>query len=93
MPNTWFISIAGWATLTAGVIALAIYRKVLVRGECDVLHLRESELPLVPRQEEFAQRLDRLDYWGKVLTVASVSYGILLGALFLYQIVSRGMDA
>jgi hypothetical protein len=93
MPNIWFVSIIGWAALTAGVIALAIYRKVLARGECDVLHLRESELPLVPHQEEFAQRLDRLDFWGKVLTVASVSYGFLLGALFLYRIWSQGPNA
>jgi hypothetical protein len=93
MSNTWFVSFIGWAALTAGVIALAIYRKVLARGECDVLHLLESETPLVPRQEEFAQRLDKLDFWGKVLTVVSVSYAFLLGALFLYQIWSQGPNA
>ena len=60
--------------------ALAIYRRVLAPEECDVLHLRESELPLVPRQAEFAQRLNKLDFWGKVLTV---------GALFLIRFGAR----
>ncbi len=85
MPNTMFVSVLTWAVLTAGVVSLAVYRGVLARGECDVLHIRESEMPMVPQQAAFAKRLDRLDYWGKVLTIASVSFGVLLGALFLYQ--------
>jgi len=91
MPNTWLVSFIGWVAVTAGVIALAIYRKVLAREECDVLHLRESEMPLVPRQEEFAHRLETVDHWGKVLTVASVAYGFVLGAVFLYQIWTQGI--
>jgi hypothetical protein len=79
--------------VTAGVIALAVYRNVLAREECDVLYLRDSEQPLVQRQAVFAQRLDKLDYWGKALTIASVSYGLVLGALFLYQIWSQGITA
>jgi hypothetical protein len=90
MTNIWLVSLLGWVAVTAGVIALAIYRNILARGECDVVHLRESELPLVPHQEEFAHRLETLDFWGKALTVASVSYGFLLGALFLYQIWRQG---
>jgi len=57
------------------------------------LHLRESELPLVPHQEEYAHRLDTIDFWGKVLTVASVSYGLLLVALFVYQVWNQSMKA
>ena len=93
MPNTWFVSVLLWATLVAGAIAMAIYRNVLARGECDVLHLRESELPLVPHQEEFAHRLDTVDFWGKVLTVAAVAYGLLLTALFVYQVWNQGMNS
>jgi hypothetical protein len=91
MPNTWLVSFIGWVAVTAGVIALATYRKVLSSKECDVLHLRESEMPLVPQQEELAHRLETVDHWGKVLTVASVSYGLVLGGVFLYQIWSQGI--
>jgi len=74
MPTTWLVSFIGWVAVTAGVIVLATYRKVLSREECDVLHLRESEMPLVPQQEELAHRLEKVDFWGKVLTIASVAY-------------------
>jgi hypothetical protein len=93
MPNIWLVSVIAWVVVTASVIALAIYRNVLARGECDVLHLRENELPLVPYQEEFGRRLEKLDFWGKALTVASVCYGLVLGALFLYQIWTQSLNA
>jgi hypothetical protein len=85
MQTAWFLSILTWVVLTAGVLALAIYRHLVARGECDVIHLRESELPLVPAQEEFAHRLEMVDFWGKALTVASVAYGLVLVAVFLYE--------
>jgi hypothetical protein len=91
MPTTWLVSFIGWVAVTAGVIALAIYRKVLSREECDVLHLREAEMALVPGQENLAHRLDTVDHWGKVLTVASVAYGLVLGALLLYQVWLQGI--
>jgi len=91
MPTTWLVSFIGWVAVTAGVIVLATYRKVLSREECDVLHLRESEMPLVPQQEELAHRLEKVDFWGKVLTIASVAYGLVLGALLLYQVWSQGI--
>jgi len=85
MPNTLFVSVLTWVILTAGVVSLAIYRGILARGECDVLHIRDNDVSLVPCQAAFAKRLQRLDFWGKALTVASVCYGLLLGTLFLYQ--------
>jgi hypothetical protein len=93
MQTTWFLSILTWVVLTACVLALAIYRHVVARGECDVIHLRESELPLVPAQEEFAHRLDTVDYWGKALTVASVAYGLVLVAVFLYEAWNQGLSS
>ena len=93
MQTTWFISILTWVVLTAGVLALAIYRKLVARGECDVIHLRESELPLVPAQEAFAHRLDTVDFWGKALTAASVAYGLVLVAVFLYVAWNQGLSS
>lgn len=58
MPNTMYVYLLVWAILTVGVLALAIYRNVIARGECDVLHLRESELALVPKQATFSHRME-----------------------------------
>jgi hypothetical protein len=90
MPSNLFVGVLTWVILTAGVIALAIYRHILARNECDILHLSESEMPLVPRQAAFAKQVDRLDFWGKRLTVVSVGYGFLLGGLLLYWVWQQG---
>src|SRR5260370_32134239 len=84
MQTTWFLGILAWVALTASVLALAIYRHLVARGECDVIHLRESELPLVPAQEAFAHRLEAVGFWGKALTLASVAYGLVLVAVVLF---------
>ena len=86
MQNTWLISIAVWALLTAGLLALIVYRRILATGECDILHIRESEFPLIPRQAAFARRVERVDFWGKLLTVVSICYGLFLCATLLYQV-------
>jgi hypothetical protein len=52
----------------------------------------ESELPLVPGQEELAHRLDSVDFWGKALTAASVAYGLVLVTVFLYQAWNQGLS-
>jgi len=86
MQTTWLISIVAWLVLTAVLIALAIYRRILTRGEYDVLHIRESEFPLVPQQAAFARRVDTVDFWGKLLTAVSAGYGFALVAILFYQV-------
>ena len=93
MHYAWFISILTWTVLTAGVLALAIYRHFVAKDEFDVIHLRESEIPLVPGQERLAHRLDTVDFWGKALTAASVAYGLVLVAVFLYQAWNQGLSS
>jgi hypothetical protein len=86
MQNTWLISIVAWGVLTAGLLALVVYRRILASGEFDVLHVRESEFPLVPQQAAFARRVERVDFWGKFLTVVTICYGLVLCAVFFYQV-------
>jgi hypothetical protein len=93
MQTTWFFSILTWAVLTAGVLALAIYRHLVAKDEFDIIHLRECELPLVPGQERLAYRLDTVDFWGKALTAASVAYGLVLVVVFLYQAWNQGLSS
>jgi hypothetical protein len=32
-----------------------------------------------------AQKLDNIDKWGKILTIAAVVYGVVLGGMYVYQ--------
>jgi hypothetical protein len=67
-----------WVVFAATVGSLALYRKFISRAEVDVLHLRDSESRMVSQQVAFAHRLDAIDQWGKILTIAVVVYGVLI---------------
>jgi hypothetical protein len=83
---TWTSSLAiVWVVVACVLAGLALYRKLVARSEDDMLHVRESEQPLVRRQAFVAGRLDLVDKWGKTLTVILVVSGLLIGALYLYQ--------
>jgi hypothetical protein len=72
-----------WALLTVFVLTLAVYRKVASRGQDAFVHLSEAEVAAIPRQATIAQRLDRIDSWGKTLTVVDVVFlAMLLGVVF-----------
>jgi hypothetical protein len=73
-----------WAVLAGIVLVLALYRNLLSKGHFTVLHVRRSELPMVPGEAAYAERLNRIDRWGKVLTTAVLIYGIALATLFVY---------
>ena len=68
------------------VIGLALYRKLVSGGELDVLHVREAEAALIPRQEFRARRLDWIDHWGKLTTVTTVAFGFLIAVVYLIRL-------
>jgi hypothetical protein len=74
-----------WAVLASVVLLLALYRNLLSKGHFTTLHVRASELPLVPGEAAYAHRLDRIDRWGKILTTTAVVYGLVLALAYLYQ--------
>jgi hypothetical protein len=84
------ISVVVWTLLAAVVMSLAIYRKVVSRGELDVVHIRDSEAALIPQQEFLTRRLDWIDHWGKLLTVATVAYGFLIAVVYLVRLWQDG---
>ena len=81
-----------WLVLAGMVIVLALYRNLLAKGHFTVLHVRRSEMSLVPGEAAYAQRLDRLDWWGKALTFATVIYGFALAVGCLYFIFQTSLD-
>ena len=82
--NWSFIALA-WSALVALVLALAAYRFALARGEYTVLHVRKSELSLIPSQVRTATLLNRVDWWGRLLTAIALVAGLLVLALYLYD--------
>ena len=90
MQNAMTISVAAWTLLAAVVIGLAIYRKLVTRGELDLVHIRDSEAALIPQQELLTRRLNWIDHRGKLLTVVTVAYGLLIAASYLIRLWQEG---
>jgi len=74
-----------WLALASIVCGLAAYRKLLVRNEDDILHVRDSEAGKIAQQSAMANRLDLVDRWGKALTVVAFVFGVVLAVAVLYQ--------
>lgn len=72
------------ALLTLSVIAMIIWRQVVARTEDDCLHVL-SDSSAVPHQLEVDTKLNMIDKWGKLLTIVTVIYLIVVGSLFVYQ--------
>jgi hypothetical protein len=73
-----------WVLLALSVLAMIAYRASVSRKEDDTLHV-SSSAAAIPEQVTIAARLEKIDKWGKTLTIVAVVYGLLLAALFLYQ--------
>jgi len=74
-----------WSILTLIVIGLALARKVAAYKEDDLVHLAAGEEREIPRQVVIARRLDKIDSWGKTLTVVDVVFGVVLVGIVLFR--------
>ena len=77
-----------WILLVTVVLLLALYRLMITRGDYTVLHVRRSELSLIPEQIMQDRRLNRVDLWGQLLTVLALFVGLALAAIYLYTAIS-----
>jgi hypothetical protein len=74
-----------WALLAVLVLAMIAWRQALARKEDDTLHVSVAENAPVSQQVTLAAKLEKIDKWGKMLTIIALGYGLLLGAVYLYQ--------
>ena len=81
------ISLVGlWVAFGIVTLILAVYRQVLsAHNESDVVRLGAGEEKEIPRQALLAGKLDRIDRWGKAMTVITVVLGLGLATTYLYQ--------
>ena len=71
--------------MALAVIALIVVRKRIAAGEDDTLHVMEGDAAMIPHQQEIAHKLETIDRWGKSLTALTVVFGLVLGAVWVYQ--------
>jgi hypothetical protein len=74
-----------FAIMALAVIALIVARKVIASHEDDTLHVMDGDAAMVPHQREIAHKLEVIDRWGKSLTAFTVIFGLIVGALWVYQ--------
>jgi len=72
-----------WIIMATAVIALIVRRKMVSANEDDQLHVLNAAP--VAQQAIVANKLDQIDKWGKILTVITVVFGLLVGAVYVYQ--------
>lgn len=74
-----------WMLLALTVLTLFIWRKTVASKEDDNLHLVDGAAAAkTAAQAEVARKLDFIDRWGKIVTVITVVYGVILGGLFMW---------
>ena len=82
------VFVAIWAVLASGVLLLAFYRLLVDKREYTVLHVRRSELSLIPHQVVRSEKLSVIDRWGKIMTSVAVVYGLALAMGYLYFVLN-----
>ena len=79
--------VALWGLVTATVIVLFVWRKIVAGKEDDTLHVNSGTST---DQTVIAQKLDQIDKWGKIMTVVAVLLGLAVAAVYVYgQFVGR----
>lgn len=75
-----------WILLALTVLTLLIWRKTVSIKEDDNLHVLDgASVVKSAEQIAIAQKLDLIDKWGKIVTIVAVVYGVILGALYVWQ--------
>ena len=77
--------VVAWSCLAIVVIALAIYRSISSLHEDDNIHIAAGEQQMIPGQLAFFKKMDKIDRWGKSLTIVTVGTGLVLAIIFLYH--------
>src|SRR5579863_6585231 len=81
--------VIAWACLAVAVIGLAIFRNLTALHEDDHLHLSESERGLIPQQMATFKQIDKLDRWGRMLTIVTVASGLVLASIYIYESIAQ----
>lgn len=71
--------------MAAAVLVLAVWKQLAEMHEDDSIHLGDQETAIVREQVTMAKRQEAIGRWSRVLTVATLIYGMALGSYYLYE--------
>lgn len=74
-----------WAVLATVVILLAVYRRRVDLKADDMLHVAAGEEGQASDQVVVSRKLEKIDLWGKILTVVVVVYGLALAGWYIWS--------
>jgi hypothetical protein len=75
-----------WILLALTVLALFVWRKAVASKEDDALHVLDgASAAKTSEQLVVAQKLELIDKWGKIATIVTVIYGVVLGGIYVWQ--------
>jgi preprotein translocase subunit SecG len=74
-----------WAIVIAALVVVAFWRRSVAVQEDPALHLGAAHAGTAAEQIALAKKLEQIDKWMKILTVAVIVFGLLLGAAALYK--------
>ncbi|HWC97032.1 MAG TPA: hypothetical protein VG456_09790 [Candidatus Sulfopaludibacter sp.] len=72
-----------WVALAAVVIGMIVWRKTIASHEDESLHVLDAGA--LSQQTNVSHKLEVIDKWGKILTAIAVAFGLVLGAIYMYQ--------
>jgi hypothetical protein len=73
--------------LVVAVLAMILWRQAVARSEDDTLHVLHGT---ISEQTTVATKLEKIDKWGKMLTLVAGVLGLILLVIFLYQTWTSG---
>ena len=74
-----------WAIVIAALVVVAFWRRSVAVQEDPALHLGAAHEGTAAEQTALAKKLEQIDKWMKLLTMAVIVIGLLLGAAALYK--------
>jgi hypothetical protein len=84
--SNMIIHLVIWAVLATVVVFLALYRRRLYMKTDELLHVLDAEAPLVATQNEIGKKLEKVDFWGKTLTVIVGLYALAIAGMYIYRL-------
>ena len=74
-----------WAIVIVALVVVAFWRRTVAVQEDPALHLGAAHAGTAAEQIALAKKLGQIDKWMKLLSLAVVVFGLLLGAAALYK--------
>ena len=86
MSQLFRLLLVTWSVILAALVGLFLYRRQVGRNEDDFVHLSNPDVRVLNEQTVVAQRLDVLDRWLKIVTIAAVVFGALVVGAYIYNV-------